>query len=117
MDQSTLLAYCMEKPGTDQRLHQEWQANQVTVGEVMFAMAHEVEGKPAFTLKSSAEMAVALRNEYQSAAPCGLLNKTHWTTLFLAGDIPDSQFYHLADAAWRLAVESLPDAVRQELDI
>lgn len=117
MDQSTFLTYCMDKPGAEQSLRQEWQANQVKVGEVMFAMTHELDGKPVISLKSSPEMAASLRAEYQAIVPCGLLNKTHWNTLFLDGDVPDSQFYYLADASWQLAVESLPDALRQELNI
>lgn len=117
MDQSTFLAYCMEMPGVEQTLQQEWQASQVKVGEVMFAMTHEVNGKPVISVKSSPEMAKMLRSEYAAVVPCGLLNKAHWNTLFLDGDIPDSQFYHLADASWRVAVDSLPEALRQELNI
>lgn len=117
MDQSTLLAYCMAKPGSGQKIHQAWQASQVTVAEVMFAMTHEVDGQPVITLKSSAEVAESLRHEYRSAVPGLLLNKTHWTTLYLEGDIPDSQFYYLLDASWQLAVETLPDDVRQTLGI
>ncbi|HEY0210396.1 MmcQ/YjbR family DNA-binding protein [Acerihabitans sp.] len=117
MDQSTFLSYCMDKPGAEQSLRQEWQANQVKVGEVMFAMTHEMDGKPVISLKSSPEMAASLRAEYRSIVPCGLLNKNHWNTLFLDGDIPDSQIYYLADASWQLAVETLPDTLRQELNI
>ncbi|WP_413736129.1 MmcQ/YjbR family DNA-binding protein [Sodalis sp. RH21] len=117
MDQSTFLTYCMGKPGAEQSIRQEWQASQIKVGEVMFAMTHEVDGRPAISLKSSPEMAESLRGEYKSLVPCALLNKTHWNTLFLDGDIPDSQFYYLADASWQLAVAALPDALRQELNI
>lgn len=117
MDQSIFLRYCLDKPGTEQTSRQEWRANQIKVGEVMFAMVHDVDGKPAISLKSSPEVAESLRGEYQAVVPCALLNKTHWSTLFLDGDIPDSQFYHLADVSWRLAVENLPEALRQELNI
>ncbi|CAJ0997811.1 putative protein YjbR [Sodalis praecaptivus] len=117
MDQSTLLSYCMTKPGAVQSVRQEWQANQIKVGEVMFAMTHTVDGRPAVSLKSSAEMAEALRSAFNAAVPGERLNKAHWSTLFLHGDIPDSQFYQLVDASWQWAVAGLPEATRQTLNI
>ncbi|MGL9774940.1 MAG: MmcQ/YjbR family DNA-binding protein [Sodalis sp. (in: enterobacteria)] len=104
MDQSTLLSYCMTKPGVVQSGRQEWQANQVKVGEVMFAMTDTVDGRPAVSLKSSAEMAEVLRSAFATAIPGERLNGAHWSTLFLDGDIPDSQLYQLVDASWQWAM-------------
>lgn len=83
MDQSTLLSYCMTKPGAIQSVRQEWQANQIKVVEVMFAMTHTVDGRSAVSLKSSAEMAEALRSAFNAAVPGERLNKPTGARCFL----------------------------------
>ena len=52
MNNSALLEYCMAKPGAEQSDQNQWQASQIKVGDVMFAMVCEVEGRPALAVKS-----------------------------------------------------------------
>ena len=47
---SELLQYCMSKPGAEQSVHSDWKATQIKVGDVLFAMVKEVEGRPAASL-------------------------------------------------------------------
>ncbi|STD25138.1 protein YjbR [Enterobacter asburiae] len=44
---SEILQYCMSKPGAEQSVHSDWKATQIKVGDVLFAMVKEVEGRPA----------------------------------------------------------------------
>lgn len=44
---SEILQYCMSKPGAEQSVHSDWKATQVKVGDVLFAMVKEVDGRPA----------------------------------------------------------------------
>jgi predicted DNA-binding protein (MmcQ/YjbR family) len=117
MNNSALLEYCMAKPGAHQSDQNQWQASQIKVGDVMFAMVCEVQGRPALAIKSSPELAESLREQHPEIVPCEHLNKAHWNAVFLDGNLPNSQFYHLIDSSYRLVLEGLPEQVRQELRI
>ncbi|MCE9937881.1 MmcQ/YjbR family DNA-binding protein [Serratia liquefaciens] len=115
MNNTALLEYCMAKPGAEQSDQNQWQASQIKVGDVMFAMVCEVQGRPALAVKSSPELAESLREHHPEIVPCVGLNKAHWNTVFLDGNLPNSQFYTLIDSSYQLVLEGLPDHVRQEL--
>ena len=69
---------------------------------VLFAMVHDVEGRPALSLKTSPALA-ELRDEHHDVFPSEHLNKSHWSTLWLDGSLKDSQIYYLVDASWQQA--------------
>ncbi|CCK08676.1 MmcQ/YjbR family DNA-binding protein [Cronobacter sakazakii] len=117
MTNSNLLDYCMNKPGAEQSEHREWKAAQIKVGDVMFAMVHEVNQRPAVSLKTSPELAELLRQEHKDVFPSAQLNKAHWSTVFLDGDLPDSQIYYLVDASYQQALGLLPEHIRQQLSV
>ncbi|AJI94360.1 hypothetical protein BD65_1573 [Yersinia ruckeri] len=115
MNNSALLEYCMSKPGAEQSDHEEWQANQIKVGDVMFAMVSEVQGRPAISLKSSPELAEQLRDKHPEIVASDHLNKAHWNTVFLDGTLPNSQFYALIDRSYQLVLQGLSEQIRQAL--
>ncbi|WP_130833367.1 MmcQ/YjbR family DNA-binding protein [[Erwinia] mediterraneensis] len=106
MNISDLLVYCMNKPGAEQSEHSDWQATQVKTDGVLFAMVHEVKGRPALSLKTTPALAELLRDEHSDVFPSEHLNKTHWSTLFLDGALKDSQIYYLVDASFQQAMGS-----------
>lgn len=81
----------------------------------MFAMVCEVQGRPALAVKSSPELAESLREHHPEIVACERLNKAHWNTVFLDGNLPNSQFYSLIDSSYQLVLQGLPEHVRQEL--
>ncbi|ADW75660.1 MULTISPECIES: MmcQ/YjbR family DNA-binding protein [Rahnella] len=115
MTSSELLTYCMGKPGAEQSVENQRGANQVKVGDAMFAMVCEIDGREAISLKTSPELAEQLRAAHPDIVPGDHLNKAHWNTVFLDGSLPDSQFYYLIDDSYQLVVSGLPEAVRQEI--
>ncbi|EOC1348720.1 MmcQ/YjbR family DNA-binding protein [Cronobacter turicensis] len=117
MTNSDLLDYCMNKPGAEQSEHQEWKAAQIKVGDVMFAMVHDVKNHPAVSLKTSPELAELLRQEHKDVFPSAQLNKAHWSTVYLDGELPDSQIYYLVDASYQQVVSQLPEQIRQQLSV
>ena len=107
----------MGKPGAEQSVHSDWKATQIKVADVLFAMVHDVDNRPAVSLKTSPELAELLRSENADVRPSARLNKAHWSTVFLDGSLPKSQIYDLVDASYTLAVEALPDTGRQQLSV
>ena len=71
---------------------------------VLFAMLHEVNQRPALTLKTSPALADLLREQHADVFPSAHLNKTHWSTLYLDGELKDSQIYYLVDASLQQAL-------------
>ncbi|WP_437615654.1 MmcQ/YjbR family DNA-binding protein [Erwinia sp. V71] len=106
MNTSDLLSYCMDKPGAEQSVHSDWKATQIKVDDVLFAMVHEVQGRPAVSLKTSPALAELLRDQHQDVQPSEHLNKSHWSTLFLDGALKDSQIYYLVDASLQQALNT-----------
>ncbi|WP_105648016.1 MmcQ/YjbR family DNA-binding protein [Cronobacter dublinensis] len=117
MTHSELLDYCMKKPGAEQSEHRDWQAAQIKVGDVMFAMVHDADQRPAVSLKMSPELAELLRQEHKDVFPSAQLNKAHWSTVYLDGELPDSQLYYLVDASYQQVVGQLPEQIRQQLSV
>ena len=114
MTSSDLLLYCMAKRGAEQSVHSDWKATQIKV-DVLFAMVKDVEDRPAVALKTSPELAELLRQQHKDVRPSRHLNKAHWSTVYLDGSLPNSQIYYLVDASYQLAVDLLPEAVRQQM--
>ncbi|MBD9250684.1 MAG: MmcQ/YjbR family DNA-binding protein, partial [Cronobacter sakazakii] len=73
--------------------------------------------RPAVSLKTSPELAELLRQEHKDVFPSAQLNKAHWSTVFLDGDLPDSQIYYLVDASYQQALGLLPEHIRQQLSV
>ncbi|QKJ88916.1 MmcQ/YjbR family DNA-binding protein [Paramixta manurensis] len=106
MKTSDLLSYCMSKPGAEQYVHSDWKATQIKVDDVLFAMVHEVKGRPAVSLKTTPTLADLLREQHRDVSPGEHLNKSHWSTLYLDGTLKDSQIYYLVDASLQQALDT-----------
>jgi predicted DNA-binding protein (MmcQ/YjbR family) len=115
MNNDQLLDYCLSKPGAHQSNENLWQANQIKVAGVMFAMLRDKEGHPAISLKTSHQTAASLRHQHPEILPSDCLNKAHWNCVLLDGNLPDSQFYNLIDSSYQLVLEGLPEEKRQEI--
>lgn len=112
-----LLDYCMGKPGAEQSTQNQYGANQIKVGGVMFAMFCDCQGFEAVSLKNSLEMAGKLRAEHTCILPGENLNKAHWNTVVLDGSLPNSQLYSLIDSSYKMVVSALPENTRQEFGV
>ncbi|MDX1430721.1 MAG: MmcQ/YjbR family DNA-binding protein [Rhodothermales bacterium] len=74
----------------------------------MFATLN-VDGPPfRSNLKCDPERAVELRSEYESVVPGYHMNKRHWNTVEIEGDVPDTVIRELIRHSYDLVVNSLP---------
>ncbi|AFJ48710.1 MmcQ/YjbR family DNA-binding protein [Shimwellia blattae] len=116
MTHSELLQYCMAKPGAQQSVHSDWKATQIKVADVLFAMVHSVNDRPAVSLKTSPELADLLRQNHADVFPSAYLNKSCWSTLYLDGPLPDSRIYALVNTSWQQALALVPENKRRTLN-
>ena len=66
-------------------------------------------------LKCDPEVAIAFRERYADVVPGYHMNKTHWNTVGLQGDVPAAEIRTMAEASYALVRASLPRAVRDAL--
>ena len=83
------------------------------VGHKMFALL-ALDGNTV-NLKCDPEEAVGLRERYADVAPGYHMNKAHWNTVGLQGDVPAAEIRAMAATSYALVRASLPRAVRDAL--
>lgn len=75
-----------------------------------------LEGDERFVLlKCDPETAVELRERYDSVNPGYHMNKKHWNSLYLDGDMPDSEIRYWIRHSYRKVVEGFPKKERVRL--
>ena len=83
----------------------------------MFALSY-LDGQPlTVNLKCDPEDAVRLRDEYPGLIiPGWHMNKRHWNTVTVDGDLPNRVVRELVEDSYDLVVAGLPRAERLRLD-
>jgi len=85
---------------------------------------YKVEGKvfailapngPSVSLKCEPSLAMHLRQQYDGVTPGYHLNKKHWNTVRLDGDIPSDQIEEMIEHSYERVVAGLPKMVRLRL--
>ena len=74
----------------------------------IFALLSEDENVPAISLKCDPEEAEILRGMDPSIRPGYHLNKEHWNTIVIDGNIPGLILLQLIDDSYGLVIGSLP---------
>ena len=62
----------------------------------MFALIDETKDPVRISLKCDPQLAVNLRERYESVQPGHHLNKKHWNTILLTGQLSDDEIKDLA---------------------
>ena len=81
----------------------------------MFAVAVPGEYPQRVGLKCDPERALELRDRYEDIVPGYHMNKKHWNTLHLEGQLPHALIVELIRHSYDLVVASLPRKLRAEL--
>ncbi len=72
--------------------------------EKMFALITEGKDPLQISLKCDPQLAVLLRDKYESVMPGYHLNKKHWNTIVLTGQLPWEELQGLIHHSYNLAV-------------
>ncbi|NLG92585.1 MAG: MmcQ/YjbR family DNA-binding protein [Clostridiales bacterium] len=109
-------SYCLSKPGAEKDYKLEWDATRYMIRGKMFAMqGGDKEGKPIFTIKLEPSFGAFLRDRYKDIVPGYYMNKEHWVSLYLDGDVPDETVREMLDQAHRLVLESFSKKIQKEI--
>ena len=71
----------------------------------MFAIIAEDTKPLRVSLKCDPQLAVLLREKYETVVPGYHLNKKHWNTIICSGQLPDDEIKDLARLSYRLVTE------------
>lgn len=82
----------------------------------MFALLYEKNGTACVNLKCDPHQAQQLRDVFRSVLPGYHMNKTHWNTVQLGGDVPASELERQVDHSYALVVRGLTRTQRRYLE-
>ena len=109
-------AHCLSKKGAEEDYKQEWDAIRYCIRGKMFALVgNDKEGNPIISVKHTPEYGEELREKYQDIIPGYYLNKIHWSSMFLTGNVPKAVLKQMLDGSYELIFNSLPKKIQNEI--
>lgn len=110
-------AYCLAKTGAAKEYKATWDATLYTVGGKMFALhAEDNKGRAILNLKIEPSYGNLLRQDYADIIPGYHMNKLHWVSVLLTGNVPDEVFKEMIDESHGIVFRSLSKKMRKELE-
>jgi predicted DNA-binding protein (MmcQ/YjbR family) len=115
MDLAEFREYCLKKPAVTESTPFGEDVLVFKVGAKIFALASLEEVPPTANLKCDPDWALELRDRYEDVQPGYHMNKKHWNTVNLGGEIPLRELRRMIDHSYELVVASLPRKAREKL--
>jgi predicted DNA-binding protein (MmcQ/YjbR family) len=81
----------------------------------MFALTALERTPLEVSLKCEPELALQLRTSYDAIRPGYHLNKRHWNTVTIGGDVRDEFLREMIEDSYDLVVSALPRKTREQL--
>lgn len=69
----------------------------------------------SISVKTSPDRSVILREKYNQITPGYHLNKKHWNSIEIDGELPSDLIFSLIDESYKLVVDSLPKKFKSQL--
>jgi predicted DNA-binding protein (MmcQ/YjbR family) len=116
MEYDFIQAHCLAKRGAEEDYKQEWDAIRYAVRGKMFALVgNNGEGIPIISVKHDPEHGMELREKYPDIVPGYYLNKMHWSSVFLNGNLPEEVLKQMLDKSYDLVFRSLSRKIQNEI--
>lgn len=108
--------YCLSKKGAKKEFKIEWDATRYLIREKMFALqGGDKEKKAIITLKCEPIFGQYLRDQYKHIIAGYYMNKEHWNSVYLEGDVPDDVLKQMIDMSYELVINSLSKKIQKEI--
>lgn len=102
MQHKQLEDYILAKPGAKLDYPFGEKTAVYKVQDKMFALIAEKSNPIRLSLKCAPELAEVLRKKYETVMPGYHLNKKHWNTIILSGQLSDDEVFGLIDHSYQL---------------
>ena len=108
--------YCFSKLGVEKDYKEEWGATRYLIGGKMFVMqCSDKNKKPIITVKCDPEFGEGLRRDFKDIVPGYYMNKEHWNSIYVEGDVPDDIVKQMVAMSYELVFESLTKKMQKEI--
>jgi predicted DNA-binding protein (MmcQ/YjbR family) len=109
--------YCLSKPGTSDSFPFGGDTLVIKVGPKVFALCG-LDALPfKVNLKCDPDWAVELRERHEEIIPGYHMNKKHWNTVNMEGDLELALIKKMIDHSYNLVIQSLPKKEKEALGI
>lgn len=116
LNRNDLRDYCMSMTGVYEEFPFGPQAAVYKVKAKMFALIPVDENPQTISLKCDPVEAAILRQNYESVIPGYHLNKKHWNTVTVNGDIEDEYIREMIEDSYILVRQKLKKMERLQLE-
>jgi predicted DNA-binding protein (MmcQ/YjbR family) len=108
--------YCVSKKGVEKDYKVEWEATRFMIGGKIFAMkGGDKDKKPIITLKCEPLFGQLLREQHEHIVAGYYMNKEHWNSVYIQGDVPDDILKQMVDMSYELVLNTLSKKVHKSL--
>ncbi len=103
--------------GVTKDFKEEWQWTRYLIGGKMYAaICKDATGeRDIVTLKLEPLEGDFLRKQFQDIIPGYYMNKEHWNSVYLDGNVPDDLLKELIDKSYHLVLNGLSKKVQGEI--
>jgi len=117
LDIKTLKLYLLSKPEAEECYPFDNETAVFKVQGKMFALLSRKQGQQLLNLKCQPDHAIELRDIFKEIFPAYHMNKRHWNSIILDGDLPDGEIERLVDHSYSLVVKGLKKSIREGLEV
>lgn len=109
--------YLQKQPSTEKEFQPAWQAMKYLLNGKMYAFigTNDKEGRPIITLKLEPMYSEMLRDKYEDIVPGYYMNKLHWSTVYLDGEVPREVLGDMVRASYGTMLSSLSKKAQKEI--
>jgi predicted DNA-binding protein (MmcQ/YjbR family) len=108
--------FLLSKIGARKDYKAEWGWNRYLLKDKMFAaICTNKESKPIITLKLEPVDGDFLRTQFPDIVPGYYMNKDHWNSVFLEGNVPDEILMDMINKSHQLILNSFSKKIQSEI--
>jgi len=114
MNIEELREYCIRKKGVTETFPFGELTLVYKVGEKIFLIT-SLDDNTSFNAKCDPERAMELREQYAEVTPGYHMNKKHWNTVYMDGQLSEKLLREIIDHSYNLVLEGLPKKIREKI--
>jgi predicted DNA-binding protein (MmcQ/YjbR family) len=112
MNIEDLRDYCLQKPGASEGFPFGEDTLVFKVGGKVFLLTGLTENN-RFNAKCDPEWAIELREQHDEIIPGWHMNKKHWNTIYMDGNLSRELLHKIVTHSYELVFNSLPKVTRE----
>ncbi len=109
--------YLLKQPATEKEFQPAWQAYKYLLRGKMYAFVgvNDKNKRPILTVKLEPAYSELLRRQYADITPGYYMNKLHWSSVYLDGEVPQQVLADMVQAAHKTLLSSLSKKAQMEI--